>query len=621
MIERIEFDPEICRTLGLQSTELRGLKDLVVLAGPNGQGKSRYLRALATQWSTIDMYIGRLLANLGFHDRSIDEATPEELGAFFVELSTAFAAEMPGEKRQQLERYAATLESRAESHRRITMSATMLDRIRVDRRLPRLVHVGHQPFKSSAQDFPLSTLTQRAVDHLKTMATWLYLKQHPEYQTSRAGNIAELDAFQAILKALLDTELECGGLEERSSSFSGQPVLFGRPLQSQELSEGQRILLGWAILIHQEAGQIRGAILLFDEPESHLHPEVCIRAIDRLRASGPAQIWVATHSLPFLAYAGAERIFSVVGGKIGYAGNAVIQVQDALLGGTEGRARLRSFLADADAIAIAAYAQQCLVPPVSVPGHERDPQPAMALAALRRRIAAGEPVRVLDYAAGQGRIAQALANIPDAERSALRYYAYNDAEHTSPAEHELCRQRVAALGQGPDDVYYVDDIRAYQSPATAHMDAALMCNVLHEIPPDAWIHTFKSIARVLAPAGQLIVMEDQRISVGEMPHAKGFLVLDVIEMGALFNVPQNALRTFDALNGRLTLIEIPRDVLLNVSPATITAALERVADRAIKGIERCRRQADGTRAHARGREHAFYTMLYANAHIALKTYR
>lgn len=116
-------------------------------------------------------------------------------------------------------------------------------------------------------------------------------------------------------------------------------------------------------------------------------------------------------------------------------------------------------------------------------------------------------------------------------------------------------------------------------------------------------------------------MEDQRISLGELPHAQGFLVLDVVEMAALFGTVPHALRQSAQMGGRLTAIEVPAKLLERVEPATVEKALEMVAERALAEVERCRRETDPGQAHARGRDHAFFTMLWANAQMALQSYK
>lgn len=622
MIETIFFDEATCSNLGLRGGELHGLRDLVVLTGPNGHGKSRYLRVLATQWQKLRRYRNVLLQHLGVENRSIENLTDAEGEILFLGIVRAFLNDGDDARvvqaRAEFDQRLARLHLDADTYRKIRLSYRTIQAIRLTKELPKIVLISHSRVTDVSQCYEMRNLTSRAESYLHEVAKRIYMREHPGYRRTHAAQLEELDSFQEMLKALLGIEVEVREIDERMGQVHVPPYLFGRKLDLAELSEGQRNLLGWAILIHEEGGKLRDSILLFDEPELHLHPDACIQAIERLRGLGAGQIWIATHCLPFLAYAGADRIFSVVDGAIAYAGNRIIEAQGALVGGREGRERLRTFLADADAVAFAMYSAQCLIPPESVAAREGDPQPGMLLSSLQQRLAAGETQRVLEYAAGQGRIAQAIAGVPAEARAGLHYYAYNNPDFSSDDERKLCREHVEALGQQGGEAYYLEDLRRLQVAAAEKMDAVLLCNVLHEIPHDQWILMFRSIAEVLAPDGRLIVMEDQRMTIGELPHARGFLVLDRVELAELFATVPDALRQVTRRGERLTLVEIPRAVLGCVSPETIQAALKLLADRALAGVQRCRRSGEGGQAN--GREHAYFTMLYANAHMALRTY-
>lgn len=617
MIEGIRFDTEICEKLGLHGGNLRGLRDLVVLTGPNGHGKSRYLKALTLQLNVVQSNLQRLLNGHDRNGRKLEELSPDEFELFLLNVVRLASDKSEDAQalamRPLLQERMSRVGVRLDMYQSLHLSASLGQWIRSKRRFPRLVHVGHSPL-AHVHDLPLSGLTHRATRYLCEIAKRIYMRRHPQYALEHSGRLVELDSFQQTLRGLLGVEVECRDIDDVEGSITATPYLFGRKFELSELSKGQQILLGWAILIHQEVGTIKDSILLFDEPELHLHPEVCIRAIDRLRTLGAAQIWVATHCLPFLAYAGADRIFAVENGTISYAGNRIVETQGTLVGGAEGRERLRTFLADADAIAVATYAAQCLAAPESVAAREGDPQPEMMRSWLQGQLAGGRPVRVLEFAAGQGRIAQALAGMPDTVRANVCYYAYNDPEFTSPEERDLCRQRVEALGQSGSEPFCCESLRPWQVAAAAKMDAVLMCNVLHEILHDEWIRVFKDVAEVLSPSGRLLVMEDQRMSVGELPHAKGFLVLDRVEMAELFGTTVDVLQESVVREGRLTLLAVPRDRLTCVTADTIRKAIESLAKRALGEVKKCRR------AKAQGRDHAYFTMLYANARMALEAY-
>jgi hypothetical protein len=152
------------------------------------------------------------------------------------------------------------------------------------------------------------------------------------------------------------------------------------------------------------------------------------------------------------------------------------------------------------------------------------------------------------------------------------------------------------------------------------MDRVVLCNVLHEIPVERWLATFEDIAGVLAPEGWLLLMEDQRMNVGELPTAHGFVVLDAVEVAALFStVPGEGVHALPAgRDGRLTQIAVSARAVRNAKSETIVAALEQVKQRARSEVERLRDE--NARNFQAGRRHAYYSMLHMNATLARRAF-
>jgi predicted ATPase len=140
------------------------------------------------------------------------------------------------------------------------------------------------------------------------VARIFYDSEHPRQKESGllAQRLEDAHAFNRVLEKFLGARIECG-LDAR-----GRPLAFfrGRRFLPEELSEGEQILIIWTILLHRQKEHLRGAVVTIDEPENHLHPDACIRALDALRSDdilGPeGQIWLATHSVPLIAYAASS---------------------------------------------------------------------------------------------------------------------------------------------------------------------------------------------------------------------------------------------------------------------------------------------------------------------------
>ena len=89
-----------------------------------------------------------------------------------------------------------------------------------------------------------------------------------------------------------------------------------------------------------------------DEPDTSMHPDAAISAVKRVRdALGEhGQLWIATHSLALIAWAGIRRTYFLDHGAIRFGPQAVEAGVMSLFGGDGGDC-MRTFLSDAHRIA------------------------------------------------------------------------------------------------------------------------------------------------------------------------------------------------------------------------------------------------------------------------------
>jgi hypothetical protein len=152
------------------------------------------------------------------------------------------------------------------------------------------------------------------------------------------------------------------------------------------------------------------------------------------------------------------------------------------------------------------------------------------------------------------------------------------------------------------------------------MNLVVLCNVLHEIRVDGWLSLFEEIHSVLRADGTLLLMEDQQMRVGELPTAHGFVVLDAVEVAALFGarLGDEVRELPRAHGGRLTQIEVSVRVLPNATTARLKEALGYVQHRARAKVEHLR--AMDERSFQAGRLHAYYSMLFVSAMLAQRAF-
>ena len=429
--------------------------------------------------------------------------------------------------------------------------------------------------------------------------------------------------FNDILRALLDGEVDF-----TLEGTEVLPTFRNRPLKVEELSTGELILFTWAISLHRQRAGLFNAIVLLDEPESHLHHDACIRALTKLRDEvlGPeGQIWLATHSVPLLAWGGLDSVHFVKDGAIQFAGNKVTAVVESLLGGKDGRDRLGTFLSDSDEVAFTEFAAQCVLPAGVADPKTGDKQQAQFIEVIHQRLASHEQIRLLDFSAGKGRFASALHERFATEegkplQGRLEYLAYNEPQFTEPEVKEACKARIAALGQ-PEfaESYYWESLSQLHARYGQSLHLVILCNVLHEIEPESWLKVFRDIDKLLAPEGALVIMEDLLPPVGELPNKRGYLLLDEYGLGRLFG-DAKGVKVLQKREERLLAVEIPKRLVSNVTNETRKSALHHLRDYAKEQVARLRKQAAESPSHRLGREHAHYSMLYTNASLALDTW-
>lgn len=634
MIRKIRFPSRLAQPLGLEPPQkpLHGLGKLVVLAGPNGAGKSRYLQLLQQviafareglssqaawreqliQWrATIVALRNNIDIDPDAREQQI-QAHANAIGQFDDRLTVFGELETdPGAVGQIASQSVAVLTY--DVNRTAVPRPENQSRAAANNVVSQNVAAG---FAGAHQSIAI---------YFERVAKDLWNAKHPEAIEQASVKDAAKDAasFNETLDALVG-----GRIEPMMSAGPEATAKFrGRAFEYAELSSGEAVLIAWAIILHRQKSSLSDAIVIIDEPENHLHPDACIRALTALRDKilGPnGQIWLGTHSVQLIAFAGMDSIWMVDKGRIEYAGNKVDTVIDRLLGGSDGRNRLRAFLADADDLGFYKFAAECLTGPDVVDSKTGDPQEAQFVDGVRDRSEEREPLHVFDYGAGKGRLAAALLGMAEDGAGSSRpvnvhYYAYN-GPHASDTETSECRARVRDLvGSGRMSAEYVDDLRTYCLSAAQKMDRVVLCNVLHEIPVEGWLSTFQEIARILKPDGSVLIMEDQNMGLGELPTAHGFIVLDLIEIAELFNTtPQEVRKLPSARNGRLTQVAVPYKVLGSITAKQIGLTLQLVQERAHKKVVELRGQKDPS--FQAGRLHAYFSMLYVNATLALNVF-
>lgn len=410
-------------------------------------------------------------------------------------------------------------------------------------------------------------------------------------------------------------------------SLDGEPTLFGKPIPDAGLSEGQKVILQLCVALHAQHNQLDNTVFLLDEPENHLHPSAAIDLLKSLyETTSSSQIWVATHSIPLLAYiANIEptSLWYVNEGSIRNAGRHPEIVLDSLLGDEERIGQLNSFTSLPAQLAAINYATESLSAPKVVAGGEQDPQISQIHQVISK-LAEGRSLSILDFGAGKGRLLEGLAAASDETGQDLPtivdYYAFDAYSN----DRDACLRVIGTHFSDSSPRYFASREDFFSHKNDGSIDVVVMCNVLHEIPPKDWLSIFSDqsiVSRALNENGYLLLVEDQRIPVGELAHEHGFIVLDTSHLRILFSVDekdhQNGLFLCNDArgDGRLKAHLIAKKLLNKLTTDSRKRSMDVLKATAKDEIRRLRETKSAR--YADGLLHAFWTQQFANTSLYL----
>lgn len=595
------------REVGIKPSTLAPLGEIVVLAGPNGAGKSRILQLVRDILSDHLLMTGNEAA----------------AGHHIQQHEARLQAGLPGvTDAQQLMNFRRTLE-----RKRCTEFVGPVRRNAVFDFFPKsialrdhrsLTEADQQGAVQGATTLGMARLEQNALSYVAHVERQWFTATHPSSSidsNKREHAIAERERFHAIIRELLGTT--------PALDLDQQPTLFGRQVAEAGLSDGQSILLQIGVALHAQGADLGGLVLLLDEPECHLHPVAAIEAIARLRAVNTSgQIWIATHCVPLLASLPTSSIWYVDEGGVSWAGRQPEIVLEGLLGGPDGRERMEEFLRLPAQLADSRFAAECLIAPSAVDTRSSDPQAAQLREFCELHAPTEHaPLKVLDFGAGHGRLLSAMAERWQGStgfRVAVDYRAFEPYLDESNALHE--RLEATYGSDGKKRLFRRSDELAMLDAES--IDVVVLCNVLHEIPPEDWKSLLGSggvLARLLKKSGCLLILEDMEIPRGEKAHRFGFLLLDTPHLHRLMRSTENDERSIQsayARDGRLAAHVVPACQLARTDRDSTVEGLKLLRDTARQNILELRR---GEPTSRNGRLHALWTQLLANADLAVST--
>jgi SAM-dependent methyltransferase len=587
---------------GLESSKkMLTLDKLVVLAGPNGGGKTRILQFVKSYLAKGDYHNRRhvddVKAQLDELKKIPEPSSPEKMiKELTLFISQAEAGTIDGQwlKEGVIDVFPKTAD--LSNYRDMNEN----DRVSFIKNLQ----------KFGAMHLPSGTLPHIAqLCKRHAMARIAIIDKKVGGKEEEIENaLAQWKEIVSLVKDFFDAALDY--------DLDQNPTLDGRIIDSS-LSDGQRILLMMAVLIHVQVSKLNGHVLLLDEPECHLHPRIVIKIVRWLIENDKVgQIWIATHSVPLIATLPHESLWFVEKGQVSWAGRKTELILHGLLGGPESREQIEEFLRLPAQLASNRFASECLIPPKVVNTGADDPQARQVREYLQLESKNNTPLKVLDYGAGVGRLLSAMYERWDNEREFCEAIDYRAFEPGISSKEQL-QSTIRSIYSDAEQQFRcaVKDEELVKIDPDS-VDIVIMCNVLHEIPPDEWRQLFSSISRLLkSDNGKLLILEDTEIPHGERAHRYGFLILDNLQLYKLFSCTEKdslKISTPDMGNSRLRVHVVPAQLLGRVTPESTKQALELLQQTARNQIKELRNQELDSR---NGHLHALWTQLLANADI------
>jgi energy-coupling factor transporter ATP-binding protein EcfA2 len=622
LLHSIEVFPGRDSFDGLKPFKISKLGPVVVLAGPNGSGKTRFLRAIKNSLdhakdisrkdeehrNAYDHYRDGLVTQVSEYREQVRLARGTVLRPI---LDRANQALRDSERRLAEHlglHFYPNLQPTEISVVEVTPEANQdfADPMDVTPRVRDVVR------NDKSDPFELIRNPEFALVRIDLAAERFVATNHPIYRGPDTKDTKP--AFEDIRRAL--DEFVGAILEIDLTSLRTQLDHETLAAGAAKLSRGQRWLLNfWSSIRTREA--ISPTLLLLDEPELFLHPAALLAIFDELKRGWPQmQIVAATHSVPLIANLGYENVFWISGGEALYAGRKIQTVLSGLLGGPDNIELLQRLTLEPSRLAALTFAAECILPPTVLQGVGRDPQAGQLAALVKLKIHDSESkLRILDFGAGKSRLLTCLLDdLPAEITKGISYVAFDpDEKNRADAIEVVDRLHV---GDGAAHVFSnFNDLRKKMDKEA--FDIVVLCNVLHEIRPGDWGRAFDDICSVLHDNGCVLIIEDSQIPHGELAHAEGFIIADGTALQLLFTLgglPEEIKVSDPFYEGRL-LGFVLKKVELTQRPLALSRTLKYIRRRSISGIKSIRQY--GKKTHKDGLIHSLHMTQYVNSSLAL----
>jgi predicted ATPase len=328
----------------LRYAECDPVPDLMVICGGNGSGKSALLEALMTAKEHAGAY-----GSFSFDSRAVsanaDNARISLRMRFSEEersfVQKTFLQECPeydeivieiakGGSGRAVQRSKAV--SRLLSHYgRALGSPGFFDYITAHRQTAKTeLHTWDASFMSDNLAKNTLAASQQKFQYTKQYLAGLKMRDLQEIQASgSAGEVTIVDSLQDIRELFnrFFSPLKFVDVRIDMSPFQFIVDTPNGTIDIDDMSSGEKEIFNIFIRFHQL--NPHGSIILFDEADAHLHPDLERRYLDELRRiAGDNQLLLTTHSPEMMIAAGSDALFAVLRQPPPGGGNQLTRVTE-----------------------------------------------------------------------------------------------------------------------------------------------------------------------------------------------------------------------------------------------------------------------------------------------------
>ncbi len=329
-----------------------GLSETIVLAGPNGGGKSSILElislALSQAWSltytlnrtqpesSFEIQLGLLPGEIDLltsytatNDTQKEALEQLKRGQYYYRGFKYLDGEYEKNKTVQNAMYAIVQQVLKQEHNRPLGFNLGSDRVYEKEGFKNTNIFQYKQFTESKYiwGFAYQTASAQYKDMFQFLVTWRYHYYHRlgryQHQKDQGEGYMEgkpVDVYGEILKNVFPG-YEFNDKDEPSPTDLFVKTPSGDIIPFSDLSSGEKEV--FFMLCFFQRHNVQDAIISIDEPELHLHPSLARELVRTVQDIKPGnQIWLATHNSEILDEAGRENIWFVI--RSGVTNNAEI---------------------------------------------------------------------------------------------------------------------------------------------------------------------------------------------------------------------------------------------------------------------------------------------------------